>query len=213
MNSTDLDEYRNELQTIWDALVRRDEMPPHADAIVVGGCTNLGLAERAAELYHAGVSELIIITGYQPKTMDMTEAKYLSDRCVALGVPRTALVLEEEATNTGQNITFASNLLKTLKNNVKTVILIHKPYMALRFLATAEAQWPKPQPDFYITCQTISFEEYCTIYGLEDTAWKMLGDLKRMKEYVAKGFQTPQTIPQAAMDAYTKIVDSGFVTR
>lgn len=213
MNSTSLNEYMDELQTIWDALVRRDTMPAHADVIVVGGCRDLGLAERAAELYHAGISELIVITGYQPKTMNLTEAKYLSDRCVELGVPRSALILEEEASNTGENIVLAANVVKALKGDVESAILVHKPYMSLRFLATAEAQWPVLQPKFYATCQTISFETYCTIHDLEDTAWKMLGDLKRMDSYVAEGYQTAQSVPQSAKDAYAKVVDGGFVTR
>jgi len=213
MKDTSLKEYTSELQTVWDALTRRDEMPAHADAIVIGGCRDLGLAERAAELYHAGVSKLIIITGYQPKTMNITEALYLSNRCIELGVPKDVLILEEEATNTGENILFAARLVKELKGNVKTVILVHKPYMTLRFLATAEAQWSEPRPDLYVTCQAISFEEYVSIHDAEDTAWKMLGDMKRMDSYVAKGYQTHQSIPRVAKDAYEKIIDDGFVTR
>jgi hypothetical protein len=85
--------------------------------------------------------------------------------------------------------------------------------MSLRFLATAQAQWPNQQPVFYATCQTISFEDYCLVNDLHDTAWKMLGDLKRMDDYAARGFQTTQDIPQSARDAYDKIVEGGFITR
>jgi hypothetical protein len=145
--------------------------------------------------------------------MDMTEAKYLSDRCVELGVPRSVIVLEEMASNTGENITLAASKINEHKDYVESVILVHKPYMSLRFLATAQAQWPKPQPRFYATCQTISFEDYCKVNDLQDTAWKMLGDLKRMDGYVASGFQTVQNIPQSAKDAYAKIIKGGFITR
>jgi uncharacterized SAM-binding protein YcdF (DUF218 family) len=213
MSDLSLKEYIDELQTIWSALVRSDSIPVKADAIIVGGCRDLGLAERTSELYHAGVSDLIIVTGYQPQTMDMTEAKYLSDRCVELGVPRSVIVLEEMASNTGENITLAASKINEHKDYVESVILVHKPYMSLRFLATAQAQWPKPQPRFYATCQTISFEDYCKVNDLQDTAWKMLGDLKRMDGYVASGFQTVQNIPQSAKDAYAKIIKGGFITR
>jgi hypothetical protein len=213
MNDTHLAEYMDELHTVWDALVRTDTIPARADAIIVGGCRDLGLAERASELYHAGTSDLIILTGYQPKTMSITEAEYLSARCIELGVPKNALILEEESSNTGENITFAAKIFNATKKNAQAVILIHKPYMSLRFLATAEAQWPTPQPMFYATCQKISFEDYCKVNGLEDTAWKMLGDLKRMDEYVVEGYQTVQHIPESARAAYSKIVNNGFVTR
>lgn len=213
MNDLNLYEYTDELHTIWNALVRRDSLPIKADAMIVGGCRDLGLAERAAELYHAGVSDLLVVTGYQPQTMQMTEAKYLSDRCIELGVPRSALLLEEQASNTGENIILAARKISEHNENVESVILIHKPYMSLRFLATAQAQWPNPQPRFYTTCQTISFEEYCKVNDLHDTAWKMLGDLKRMDSYAASGFQTLQDIPQSARDASDKIVKNGFITR
>lgn len=213
MNDIRLTEYMDELQTVWDALVRRDVMPIRADAIVVGGCRDLGLAERAAELYHTGVSDVIIVTGYQPKTMSLTEAKYLSDRCIQLDVPKDALVLEERASNTGENILLTAKELAQLGKEIDSVVLVHKPYMSLRFLATAQAQWPKPQPTFYTTCQKISFEDYCKVNGLEDVAWKMLGDLKRMDSYVADGYQTAQHIPDSARNAYSKIINSGFITR
>ncbi len=41
----------------------------------------------------------------------------------------------------------------------------------------------------------------------------MLGDFKRMDEYVAKGYQTMQSIPPVAREAYEKITGEGFVTR
>lgn len=60
MNSPDLKNYITELQEIWSALVRQDAIPKHVDAIVVGECRDLGLSERTAELYHAGVSDVVM---------------------------------------------------------------------------------------------------------------------------------------------------------
>lgn len=213
MNTINLNDYVTELKEVWSALVKSDAMPVHADAIIVGGCRDLGLAERAAELYHAGIANIIVISGYRPETMSITEAKRLSQKCIQLGVPKDALVLEEEASNTGENIVFVARKLKKLDIKLESVILVHKPYMSLRFLATAEAQWPMPQPLFYSTCQEISFEDYYNLNGLEATAWKMLGDLKRMDNYVTAGYQTQHHIPESAKVAYSKITNAGFVTR
>lgn len=198
-----------QLKIIWDALVRRDILPDKADAIVIGGCKDLAVAERAAELYHAGIAKTIIVSGYKPKWLTITEAKLLADHCIKLGVSPEALILEEQASNTGQNITFSAKIL----GDVKSVILVHKPYTSLRFLATAQAQWPRPQPQLYITCQDISFEEYCEIHGIEEVAYKMLGDMKRMDEYVREGYQTYQFISDEARAAYQQIVLRGVEGR
>lgn len=213
MSGQSLKDYLPQLQQVWNALMRQDAIPKHADAIVVGGCRDLGLAEKTAELYHAGVSKLIVVSGYKPHDLDITEAELLANRCGELGIPNEVLILEKSASNTGENILFSAEALKDQLPQVDSVVLIHKPYMSLRFLATAEAQWPSPQPKFYTTCQSISFEAYCRKRGLEDTAWEMLGDFKRMDEYVTKGYQTKKAIPSAALDAYQEIVSSGFATR
>ena len=198
-----------QLKMIWDALVRRDALPDKADAIVIGGCKDLGVAKRAAELYHAGIAKTIVVSGYKPKGLDITEAKLLASRCVELGVSPEALILEEEASNTGQNVTLSAKIL----GDAKSVILVHKPYTSLRFLATAQAQWPNPQPQLYVTCQNISFEEYCEMHGIEEVVYKMLGDMKRMDEYVSAGYQTYQFISDEARAAYQQLVLDGVDVR
>jgi len=213
MSVDPLETYRTELQIVWDALVRQDSLPEHVDVIVVGGCRDTGLAERAAELYHAGISNQIIVTGYQPAYMEMTEAELLANTCIKLGVPEEVIILEKEASNTGENIRLTAQLLQASAQSIRSVILIHKPYMSLRFLATAEAQWSDPKPQFYVTSQDISFDDYCQLHGLEDTARKLLGDLRRMSDYVERGYQTQQHIPPAAYDAYDKIIATGFIPR
>lgn len=209
MSDQDLRDSLPDLQVIWNALVRRDTLPEYADVAVVGGCRDLGLAERAAELYHANTVHTIICSGYQPKSLDMTEAQLLADHCMKLGVPAKAIILEDKASNTGENIIFSAKIAR----DAKSVILVHKPYMSLRFLATAEAQWPMPQPDFYVTCQDISFDKYYEIHGLRNVAHKMLGDMKRMSSYAEEGYQTHQHISDEAVLAYQRLVSAGFETR
>lgn len=209
MTSFNIDDHMQDLEIIWNVLLRQDELPATADVIVIGGCRDIGLAEKAAEIYHAGISEKIIITGYQPEYMSITEARHLADSCIRLNVPNNAITLEEKACNTGQNIRYSA----VLAGNVSSVILVHKPYMSLRFLATAEAQWPNPQPKLHTTCQSISFGDYASIHGLNKLAWGMLGDFRRMEEYASKGYQSQQYIPDEAKQAYERIVKDGFVPR
>jgi uncharacterized SAM-binding protein YcdF (DUF218 family) len=209
MTNSQLTTYLPELLLIWDALVRRDTLPEQADVVLVGGCSDIGLAERAAEIYHAGIALKIVISGYQSKFVQTTEARLLADHCIKLGVPSEDIIREETASNTGENIRFSAEII----GRVQSVILVHKPYMSLRFLATAEAQWPMPQPTFYTTCQDISFKEYSKLFGLGITVHRVLGDMKRMNSYVEHGYQTQQHIPEEAWAAYDKLVSLGLETR
>ncbi|HMS31430.1 MAG TPA: YdcF family protein [Candidatus Saccharibacteria bacterium] len=209
MDVSNIERHFADLQIIWDELRRDDKLPEQADVIVVGGCLDLGLAERAAELYGFGISKKIICSGYALPGMKLSEARMLADHCIELGVPSDQLVLDEDAQNTGQNITHSALLV----GRVDSAVLIHKPYMTRRFFATAKAQWPEPQPNFYVTHEHITFRDYLNKRDACDTVRTMLGDFKRMDEYVEKGFQIPQSISQKAKHAYKKLVDAGFDVR
>ncbi|MCW8219621.1 YdcF family protein [Streptomyces griseolus] len=54
-----------------------------------------------------------------------------------LGVPAEAILLEPEAGNTGQNSTPSREVLATIGISPTTVMLVSKPYMERRSLATA----------------------------------------------------------------------------
>lgn len=205
--------YLDDLKIIWDALVRRDHLPEKADAILVGGFQDTGLAKCAADLYRSKVSDLIVISGFKPENALTTEAQLLKKACMGYGIPSKKIILEEKASNTGENITFSAEILREKLPMSSTVILVHIPFMSLRFLATAEAQWPKPQPKLFTTCENISFIEYCKKHGLANTAWEMLGDYKRMEEYARKGFQTPQPISRTSKEAFLRITNSGISMR
>lgn len=70
--------------------------------------------------------------------------------------------------------------------------------MTRRFLATAEAQWPQPQPKFFTTSLSTTLKEYFDLYSkLHDGSNEimiglMLGDYQRTKDYVDLGFSVVQ---------------------
>lgn len=137
------------LQTVWDYLVIDDEMPEKADAVVVGGSGFLtDGALRAAELYHRGVAPIVVVSGYMSPIFSgiTTEADLLAGVLVERGVPSEAILRDHEATNTGENIINSADLLKHAGVNARKIVLVHKPFMTRRFLATALAQWPQSQP-------------------------------------------------------------------
>jgi uncharacterized SAM-binding protein YcdF (DUF218 family) len=200
------------LQIIWDYMAVSTPPQP-SDAIVIGGCSEPGPAVRAAELYHAGFAPVIVCSGYKQEGMTVTEADFHAEIAVQHGVPESAILREEQATNTGQNIMYTHELL--IKNNIipQRIILVHKPYMARRFLATAEAQWPDPQPAFTIQHEIITMDQYIIRQGMSDTIRKILGDFKRIRHYVQHGFQTEQHIPDMAQAAFDLLVSRNHQIR
>lgn len=189
------------LQLVWDYMSIETPLQP-ADAIIVGGCQIIGLAEYAAELYRSGLAPLIVFSGYQTAKMNTTEADLLADTAQKHGVPESAILRERFASNTGENITFSARLLEKVGIIPKTVILIHKPFMSRRFLATAEAQWPSPQPQFIASHEAIDMKDYETKYGRAGMIRGILGDFNRMEKYAKSGHQSSQPIPEDVQEAF-----------
>lgn len=108
--------------------------PVKADCIVVfaGGVGESGKpgqgyeerVQRAADLYRQGFSKHIIFSsGY---TYLFKEPYIMKALAVSLGVPEGAIILEDKAKNTYENVLFSKELL--LKNNWKRVLLVSSPY-------------------------------------------------------------------------------------
>ena len=90
----------SDLQEIWDYLVVRDALPDRADAIVVGGAALVtDMAQYAAELYHQGFSEKIVVSGYSVKAVDMVESEAMLLKRVLLAndVAEADIIVDEEA--------------------------------------------------------------------------------------------------------------------
>jgi uncharacterized SAM-binding protein YcdF (DUF218 family) len=91
------------------------------------------------------------------------------------------------------------------------MILVQKPYMERRTLATFLKQWPGDKTEVFVTSPRISFEAYPTKeIPVERVIGIMVGDLYRIKDYPAKGFQVPQEIPAEVMTAAEELVRRGY---
>lgn len=200
------------LKTLWNYLTIETPLTP-GDVIIVGGSTDMGTGAKAAELYHLGFAPLIIFSGYQQSGLDGTEADLLAHSAEQRGVPPQAVLREPNASNTGDNILFSKKLLDERGIIPEKVILIHKPYMTRRFLATAQAQWGSTQPQFMVAHEDISIDNYFLKFGRGEVIRKMLGDFKRMQTYARKGYQTPQEIPAEVQEVYDTLVDRGHQVR
>ncbi|WP_315817221.1 YdcF family protein [Paraflavitalea speifideaquila] len=137
-----------------------------------------------------------------------SEADQFAAIAISMGVPASAILVENESTNTGENILFTQQLLKEKGLDPQSFIVVQKPYMERRSYATFKSIGPIKTAGHL---PQISFANYPTDeISLERVIHVMVGDLQRIKIYPAKGFQIYQEIPDAIWQAYERLVALGF---
>ncbi len=118
-------------------------------------------------------------------------------------------MLEKEATNTAANLTLSRALLERHGIHPKTAILVQKPYMERRTMATCVVAWPELNAT--ITSPQISFEDYPNPeISFDEMVNIMVGDLQRLWVYAKKGWSKEQHIPDDVIAAYEKLVNKGY---
>jgi uncharacterized SAM-binding protein YcdF (DUF218 family)/glycosyltransferase involved in cell wall biosynthesis len=138
----------------WAAEPLRIVAPPQpADAIVVfaGGVGESGRAgggvqervARAVELYRDGYAPAIVFSsGY---VFTLREAEVMKAIAMANGVPEHAIVLEERAANTYENVVNTSRILD--QRGWRRILLVSSPYHMRR----ASMTWSKVAPAVAVT--------------------------------------------------------------
>jgi uncharacterized SAM-binding protein YcdF (DUF218 family) len=199
---------------IWDYM-KLNQPLEKADAIFVLGSGDLRVPAYAAKLYHKGWAPLIIFSGNEGRFSTrkqwhgMTEAEKFAAVAMEAGVPEDTILLEKESTNTGENVRLTKRLLEEKGIEIKKLILIQKPYMERRTYATFAKQWP--DMEFIVTSPPLSYDEYPDETRTKEYLLHMMvGDLQRIKEYPARGFQIEQEIPTPVWNAYQQLVAAGY---
>lgn len=210
------------IQKIWDYMHMNHTLKK-ADIIFVLGNRDIRVAEYAAKLYFNGFAPVILFSGsgdihnHKPgreQFVGSTEAEVFAAVAQKLGVPETAILIENKSQNTGDNYKFAIELLKQRGINPQTIIAVQKPYMERRTYATGKVHLPN-DIDLIVMSPPIPVAEYPNELNSRDEHWlnAMVGDLQRIKEYPAKGFQIEQKIPDDVWQAYELLVTQGYNKR
>lgn len=200
---------------VWDYLQLNHSLTP-SDCILALGTFDLRVAERAAELYLEGMAPFIIMSGglgfLTKNVWKEKEADKYAAIAVRMGVPSDKILIENQSTNTGENIRFTKKLLKEKGIIIKKLILVQKPYMERRSFATIRKQWP--EVEVAVTSPSLSFENYPVgEITLEMTLHAMVGDLQRIVEYPKLGYQILQEVPAEVIEAYNYLVARGYDKR
>ena len=139
----------------------------------------------------------------------MQKAEIFADIAVNKGVPKNQVLLEDKSTNTGENIRFSMELISKKHISTDSVVVVTKPYMERRTYATAKKLFPSK--NFIVTSPNISYEEYPNSEISKDLMINiMVGDLQRIMEYPAKGFQIEMEVPEEVRDACKFLIGAGF---
>jgi uncharacterized SAM-binding protein YcdF (DUF218 family) len=202
----------DEARKLWD-YHHLYHTPVPSDCILVLGSHDLRVAERGAELYLQGLAPILLFSGGLGNVTKGIWKDPEADRFARIaldrGVPAEAIFIENQSTNTGENILFTQQLLEDKGLHPQTFLLVQKPYMERRSYATFKKHWP--DKDLIVTSPQISFEDYPTPeIPMERVIQIMVGDLQRIRIYPEKGFQIAQEIPDAVWAAYERLVEWGF---
>jgi uncharacterized SAM-binding protein YcdF (DUF218 family) len=186
-------------EILWD--YHRLGIPPHpSDAILVFGSNDLRVAEHAAALFHRNLAPWLLFSGARGRMTEHwknTEAEAMAQVARAINVPADRILIENEATNTGQNIRFAREILT--KNNIviHRAIVVQKPYMERRTIAALDVQWP----DATFTASSPPLID------------AMVGDFQRIIDYHHLGFSSEQSIPDHVMAAFRFLIAQGHTSQ
>lgn len=202
---------------LWD-YHKLNQKTEKVEIILGFGSHDLHVARRCAELFLKGYGDNIIFTGgFGRITKDlwnMTEGEKFAEVAISMGVPQNKIIIENEASNTGENINKTKKLLKDLDLYPSSFLVVDKPYRERRTFATIKKQWS--DINFLITSPQHSYEEYCCFYfsgeiSKDEFISIMVGDLQRIDLYGKNGFQIKQDIPVEVINAYDKLISLGYI--
>lgn len=209
------DQIRADVATLWDFNQMHHQLRP-VDLGIGLGSHDLGVATYAAELYHRHMFPTIVFSGANaPTTVERFprgEAVHYREHALELGVPDSAILVEPRATHTGENLDFTRDLVEGQDLDVRSVMLISRPYQQRRAYAMCRLHWP--DVDVICASQDVSLDDYIAGIGDVDRVVNMLvGDTQRVWVYPQRGWAIEQTIPGSVHSAYDRLVAAGFTNR
>lgn len=209
------DELRADVERLWDYHDPRHKLR-RCDVGVGLGSHDLGVADRISDLYFAGYFPMIVFSGANaPTTIERFprgEAVHYREHALVRGVPDSAILVEPDATNTAENIEFTRRLLQERGHDVKSLLLVSRPYQQRRAFATAKKIWP--EVEIICSSKRLPLDEYVSEIGSPRRVINMLvGDTQRITLYAERGFAIPQHVPADVVESYDRLVAAGYTER
>jgi uncharacterized SAM-binding protein YcdF (DUF218 family) len=195
-------------QRLWNYMASK-RARDFADAIVVCCSYDLRVCDYACDLLKQNLAPRLVISGkagnWTRHLWDEPEAKIFGERALANGVAPDQIMLELQATNFGENIAFVRRLMPDLKR----AIFVTKPASVLRVSLTVPVQWPGMTA--FVDAPPLQFPaDVSNVIGVFGVIHEMVGDIHRVLDYPARGFQISHELPPAILDSWHALIDAGF---
>lgn len=159
-----------------------------ADIALVFGTKSWKFAlNKALQLYKNGKIKKIVFSGGINHHSGINEAQTMTENAIKHGVKPEDIILEDQSSNTLDNVLFSIALLeqKIGLENIKSVIAVVKIYHAKRALMTMKRHLPK-----HIVLKCCSYEINFSKKNWEESETgrdKVEKEYKKIKEYLDKG--------------------------
>ena len=153
--------------------------------------TRHGVEEFCREthaLWQRGMFERLLVSGGATAGDARPEARIIAERLVQLGVPASILILETEATNTGENVILGRQRVAEAMdlNQVDSVLVIGKVCAMRRYLMTLARHWP----EVTVSACAVNY------FGLPVERWhehedfraRVLAEFGKIPGYLERGF-------------------------
>ncbi|MET0981299.1 MAG: YdcF family protein [Telluria sp.] len=153
--------------------------------------TRHGVEEFCREthaLWQRGMFERLLVSGGATAGQARPEALVIAERLVELGVPASILILELEATNTGENVILGRCKVGEAMDlaQVDSVLVIGKVCAMRRYLMTLARHWPGVE----VSACPINY------FGLPVERWhehdefraRVLAEFHKIPHYLEQGF-------------------------
>ena len=129
----------------------------------------------------------IIVSGGRTANLPETEAQCLVELLLANGLPRDVILIEDRATNTGENVSFSKELMANSNMPAPTSILcIGKICSCRRYAMTVRRHWP----DVTTVVHGVNYfgEPRETWWRHDEFRNRVLSEYAKMPGYISAGF-------------------------
>lgn len=162
----------------------------NGDCIFVFGGRSVRRIKKAGELFLANRAPYILVSGSSARWEDKTttEAEWMKEHLIEMGVPEEKILLEEQADNTTENVVASAFILQRNfgLHNIKRILVVSSPFHMKRCSLTLQTYMP-----------SWIHNTYCPDdrpFGQKDTWWKdpveekkVLKEVRSLIRYVKEG--------------------------
>jgi uncharacterized SAM-binding protein YcdF (DUF218 family) len=180
-----LSEPRNRIKLI-DYVSPDTEISGYEFALMFGSRhAQAELVDAALELFHSGYYETLIIAGGKTRNRATSEASEIAERLISAGLSSTRIILEEDSSNTAENVQYARTLMKS--SSVRELLLIGKIYAKRRYVMTIKKNWPEIER---VSCFAVNYFCVSRAQWWESPMLRMriLQEVRKIERYLEMGY-------------------------